>query len=145
MTSPISGIPPFLIRAYREAKFVVNDSKPLALFVGQSNLELSRLLIAQGVTTAAFITAPVPTTIPFGFKKNTLPLEIIDPFKTDHDGRSSKIVEKTDHFGEIVRGLFKEFLICLGLRHRFKPLRAENRRKRPQKVKNERNRYNNAY
>lgn len=60
MTSPISGIPPFLIRAYREAKFVVNDSKPLALFVGQSNLELSRLLIEQGVTTAAFITAHNP-------------------------------------------------------------------------------------
>ena len=57
MTTPIAGIPPFLIRAYREAKFVVDSSKPITLFVGRANLELSKILAEADKSTAAFITA----------------------------------------------------------------------------------------
>jgi hypothetical protein len=60
MTTPIVGIPPFLIRAYREAKFVVDSPKPITLFIGNSNQDLKQLLIDSKVTTAAFITAHNP-------------------------------------------------------------------------------------
>jgi len=70
MTSPISGIPPFLIRAYREAKFVVNSQDLITLFVGQGNRELSKLLIDSGVTTAAFITAHNPYSHKYGDSDN---------------------------------------------------------------------------
>ncbi len=60
MTTPILGIPPFLIRAYREAKFVVNSPKPITLFIGRSNQDLKQLLTDSKVTTAAFITAHNP-------------------------------------------------------------------------------------
>jgi Protein of unknown function (DUF3293) len=70
MTSPISGIPPFLIRAYREAKFVVNAPAPITLFVGQSNRNLSNLLKDSKVTTAAFITAHNPYSQQFNDAEN---------------------------------------------------------------------------
>ena len=60
MTTPIVGIPPFLIRAYREAKFAVDSPKPIMLFVGRSNQDLKQLLADSKVTTAAFITAHNP-------------------------------------------------------------------------------------
>jgi Protein of unknown function (DUF3293) len=71
MTTPIVGIPPFLIRAYREAKFVVNGQDLITLFVGQSNRELSKLLIENGVTTAAFITAHNPYSDKYEDSDNT--------------------------------------------------------------------------
>lgn len=60
MTSPTSGIPPLLIRAYRQAKFIVSTPDPITLFVGKSNKGLSKLLIEHGASTAAFITAHNP-------------------------------------------------------------------------------------
>jgi len=60
LNSPTAGIPPLLIRAYRQAKFIVSAPDPITLFVGKSNKELSKLLIEHGVTTAAFITAHNP-------------------------------------------------------------------------------------
>jgi hypothetical protein len=51
------SISPNLIRAYREAKFVVQSSAPITLLVGQCNKDLSALLRDHKKTTAAFITA----------------------------------------------------------------------------------------
>ena len=70
MTSPISGIPPYLIRAYREAKFVVETPNPISLFVGKSNLDLSRILRDADKTTAAFITAFNPYSQQFSDAEN---------------------------------------------------------------------------
>lgn len=50
-------ISPTLLRAYREAKFVVEDKIPITLLVGQSNQSLRALLKEHKVFTAAFITA----------------------------------------------------------------------------------------
>ncbi len=51
------SISPNLIRAYREAKFVVQSNTPITLLVGQCNKDLSALLRDHKKTTAAFITA----------------------------------------------------------------------------------------
>jgi len=51
------SISPNLIRAYREAKFVVQSNTPITLLVGQCNKDLSVLLRDHKKTTAAFITA----------------------------------------------------------------------------------------
>ncbi len=53
----MNSISPKLIRAYREAKFVVESANPITLLVGQCNQNLSALLKEQNVSTAAFITA----------------------------------------------------------------------------------------
>jgi hypothetical protein len=53
-------ISPCLIRAYREAKYVVEHISPITLHVGQSSLRLSSLLKEHQVNTAAFITAYNP-------------------------------------------------------------------------------------
>jgi len=50
-------IPPGLIRAYREAKYVVGIDSPIVLRIGQVNRQLKILLETHKVTTAAFITA----------------------------------------------------------------------------------------
>jgi len=50
-------ISPNLIRAYREAKFVVEYVNPITLLVGQSNSSLGALLKELKISTAAFITA----------------------------------------------------------------------------------------
>lgn len=51
------SISPNLIRAYREAKFVVQSNTPITLLVGQCNKDLGALLRDHKKTTAAFITA----------------------------------------------------------------------------------------
>lgn len=51
------SISPSLVRAYREAKFVVDYTSPITLLVGQSNSSLRTLLKEHNVSTAAFITA----------------------------------------------------------------------------------------
>jgi len=51
------SISPTLIRTYREAKFVVEDIKPITFKVGECNLNLAALLKKHKVFTAAFITA----------------------------------------------------------------------------------------
>ena len=51
------SISPNLIRAYREAKFVVESNTPITLLVGQCNKDLSSLLGDHKKSTAAFITA----------------------------------------------------------------------------------------
>jgi len=51
------SISPNLIRAYREAKFVVQSNTPITLLVGQCNKDLSALLRDHKKTTAAIITA----------------------------------------------------------------------------------------
>ena len=50
-------IHPGLIRAYREAKYVVGIDSPIVLRIGQVNRQLKILLQTRKVTTAAFITA----------------------------------------------------------------------------------------
>jgi hypothetical protein len=50
-------IHPGLIRAYREAKYVVGMDSPIILRIGQVNRQLKILLQTRKVTTAAFITA----------------------------------------------------------------------------------------
>jgi len=51
------SISPNLIRAYREAKFVLESNTPITLLVGQCNRDLSTLLRNHQKSTAAFITA----------------------------------------------------------------------------------------
>ena len=50
-------IHPGLIRAYREAKYVVGVDNPIVLRIGQTSQQLKSLLDAHKATTAAFITA----------------------------------------------------------------------------------------
>lgn len=50
-------IHPGLIRAYREAKYVIGMDTPIILRIGQANRQLENLLHAHKVATAAFITA----------------------------------------------------------------------------------------
>ena len=50
-------IHPGLIRAYREAKYVVQYLEPIELRIGRANKSLKGLLDVFDVTTAAFITA----------------------------------------------------------------------------------------
>ena len=50
-------IHPGLIRAYREAKYVVGTESPIHLRISQVNKSLKKLLEDYKVTTAAFITA----------------------------------------------------------------------------------------
>ena len=50
-------IHPGLIRAYREAKYVVEYLEPIVLGIGQANQKLKELLEVFEVKTAAFITA----------------------------------------------------------------------------------------
>lgn len=50
-------IHPGLIRAYREAKYVIGMDTPIILRIGQANRQLKNLLDAHKVATAAFITA----------------------------------------------------------------------------------------
>ena len=50
-------IHPGLIRAYREAKYVVEVGDHITLQINQANQRLKKLLKEQKVTTAAFITA----------------------------------------------------------------------------------------
>jgi hypothetical protein len=50
-------ISPCLIRAYREAKYVIEYTRPTTLLVGQCNSCLAEILNEYRVTTAAFITA----------------------------------------------------------------------------------------
>ena len=50
-------IHPGLIRAYREAKYVVEYLEPIVLGIGQANQKIKELLEVFEVTTAAFITA----------------------------------------------------------------------------------------
>ncbi len=57
LESYMHSISPNLIRAYREAKFVVQSNTPITLLVGQCNKDLSALLRNHKKTTAAFITA----------------------------------------------------------------------------------------
>jgi len=51
------SIHPNLIRAYREAKYVVEITDPITLLVGKCNSNLSILLKERKLSTAAFITA----------------------------------------------------------------------------------------
>lgn len=64
MTTANIGIHPSLIKAYREAKFVIETSSPITLFIGKSNKDLSIALQEHGVTSAAFITAHNPYSQP---------------------------------------------------------------------------------
>jgi hypothetical protein len=57
LESHMYSISPSLVRAYREAKFVVDYTSPITLLVGQSNSSLRTLLKEHNVSTAAFITA----------------------------------------------------------------------------------------
>jgi hypothetical protein len=57
LESHMYSINPSLVRAYREAKFVVEYTSPITLLVGQSNSSLRALLKEHNVSTAAFITA----------------------------------------------------------------------------------------
>lgn len=50
-------IHPGLIRAYREAKYVVEAESPINLRIGQASQQLKGILKAHKVTTASFITA----------------------------------------------------------------------------------------
>jgi len=50
-------IHPGLIRAYREAKYVVGVDNPIVLRIGQASQQLKGLLDTHKATTAAFITA----------------------------------------------------------------------------------------
>ena len=50
-------IHPGLIRAYREAKYVIQYVEPVELRIGQANQKLKEILEFFEVTTAAFITA----------------------------------------------------------------------------------------
>ena len=51
------AIHPGLIRAYREAKYVVGANDPIHLRIAQANKSLKKVLEDHEVTTAAFITA----------------------------------------------------------------------------------------
>lgn len=51
------SIHPSLIRAYREAKYVIEVDDPIILRIGQANRRLKEILKTHGVATAAFITA----------------------------------------------------------------------------------------
>jgi hypothetical protein len=57
LESYMHNISPNLIRAYREAKFVVESNQPITLLVAQCNRDLSTLLRNHKESTAAFITA----------------------------------------------------------------------------------------
>lgn len=57
LESYMHNISPYLIRAYREAKFVVESNQPITLLVAQCNRDLSTLLRHHKKSTAAFITA----------------------------------------------------------------------------------------
>jgi hypothetical protein len=57
LESYMHDISPNLIRAYREAKFVVESNQPITLLVAQCNRDLSTLLRNHKESTAAFITA----------------------------------------------------------------------------------------
>jgi hypothetical protein len=57
LESYMHSISPNLIRAYREAKFVVESNTPITLLVGKCNKDLSALLSDHKKSTAAFITA----------------------------------------------------------------------------------------
>ncbi|MBU3545453.1 DUF3293 domain-containing protein [Polynucleobacter sp. MWH-Mekk-B1] len=70
MTTANIGIHPLLIKAYREAKFVVGTNNPITLFIGSSNKDLSKILEKHGVTTAAFITAHNPYSQPLDVDGN---------------------------------------------------------------------------
>ena len=53
-------LPPELLEAYRNTRYVVFGEPPLVLVIGEHNADLDELLQAEGVTTAAFITAANP-------------------------------------------------------------------------------------
>ena len=50
-------IHPGLIRAYREAKYVIEADDQITMRIGQANQHLAKVLKSHNVTTAAFITA----------------------------------------------------------------------------------------
>lgn len=50
-------IHPHLIKAYRQARYVIDTPNPITLFIGQSNHALADLLSKNEATTAAIITA----------------------------------------------------------------------------------------
>ena len=50
-------IHPNLVKAYRQAKYVIDTNNPLTLFVGQSNRALAEILSNNGVNSAAILTA----------------------------------------------------------------------------------------
>lgn len=51
------SIHPTLIRAYREAQYVIEGSQNIVLKIGRANQDLRKILKDNEVTTAAFITA----------------------------------------------------------------------------------------
>jgi hypothetical protein len=53
-------LPPELLAAYRNTRYVVFGEPPLVLVIGEHNPDLDELLKAEGATTAAFITAANP-------------------------------------------------------------------------------------
>ncbi len=58
------GVHPFLIKAYREARYVVDHSTdPLVLSVGRVCVALRSLMSGYGVTTAAVLTAFNPGSV----------------------------------------------------------------------------------
>ena len=58
------GVHPFLIKAYREARYVVDQSAdPLVLSVGRACVGLRSLMSGYGVTTAAVLTAFNPGSV----------------------------------------------------------------------------------
>src|SRR5262249_2104404 len=54
------GLTPELLEAYRKTRYVVFGEPPLVLRIGERNADLDELLEAEGVVTAAFITAANP-------------------------------------------------------------------------------------
>lgn len=53
-------LPPELLEAYRSTRYVVIGEPELVLKIGERSADLDELLEAEGVTTAAFITAANP-------------------------------------------------------------------------------------
>ena len=53
----MNSISPILVRAYREAKYVVEDKNPITILIGECNQNLRALLKEHKVFTAALITA----------------------------------------------------------------------------------------
>lgn len=64
------SIHPALIRAYREANYVIEGSQNIVLKIGQVNQDLRKVLKDNEVTAAAFITAFNPYSEIFNDKEN---------------------------------------------------------------------------
>lgn len=70
MSNTKRRIYPHLIRAYREAKYVVEDENPVIMRIGEANSSIKKILATNKVTTAAFITAFNPYSETFSDEQN---------------------------------------------------------------------------